>query len=385
MLFYELVYKPTFRNQLLALPPEAIPLIEDKTRLLTIDPEPKAKNKKRLKGTKGNIYRIRAGDYRIVYTYGSGRVSLLGVDHRKSVYSDDWDDDEPELDGSTAKPEEPGTVRPVRRTSARDTRVPDYFTSDDLVSANDNNLPRDLDQEFLTRIQVPGIHHSCLTRCHTLDDLIAAEIPEEIRERIFNTLVTPNYDQVLTQPDYAVGSVEDFRRMLEGELVPMLLRLDPEQERHVNWPLAGTGPVLLKGAPGTGKSVVAVYRVRSLINALRGSGLSGAANPVHLVHERAESTRPGNTAQRVLGPDSAPGRSLTLQTWSFQRSSMRRTDCKYFPDIGLQTGATDFTRRERAWKQRGATVHIPRGQSIANLSARLPVRRDRSGHRGTRS
>lgn len=85
---YELVHKPTFTTQLLALPSAEIPRVLEKISVLETSPQPDAKNKKRLKGCKGAIYRIRAGTYRILYTFGEGWVALLGVDHRKDVYDD---------------------------------------------------------------------------------------------------------------------------------------------------------------------------------------------------------------------------------------------------------------------------------------------------------
>ena len=55
-------------------------------------------------------------------------------------------------------------------------------------------------------------------------------------------------------------------------MLGFLLRLSPEQERFVSWAIRATGPTQVKGGPGTGKSTVALYRVRSLIEKLRKMG-----------------------------------------------------------------------------------------------------------------
>jgi hypothetical protein len=80
--------------------------------------------------------------------------------------------------------------------------------------------------------------------------------------------------QVLQQPDYLLDDVDDLLRYKEGELLGFLLRLSPEQERFVSWAIRATGPTQVKGGPGTGKSTVALYRVRSLIEKLRKMGQS---------------------------------------------------------------------------------------------------------------
>jgi len=54
----------------------------------------------------------------------------------------------------------------------------------------------------------------------------------------------------------------------EGELLTFLLKLSPEQEKYARWSPQVTGPTLVKGGPGTGKSTVALYRIRSLLEQL---------------------------------------------------------------------------------------------------------------------
>src|SRR5260370_5467473 len=80
--------------------------------------------------------------------------------------------------------------------------------------------------------------------------------------------------QVLQQPDYLLDDLDDLLRYKEGELLGFLLRLSPEQERLVSWAIRAPGPTQVKGGPGTGKSTVALYRVRSVIEKLRKMGQS---------------------------------------------------------------------------------------------------------------
>ena len=41
---------------------------------------------------------------------------------------------------------------------------------------------------------------------------------------------------------------------------------------YVTWGINASGPTLLKGGPGTGKSTIALYRVRSFVHELRKKG-----------------------------------------------------------------------------------------------------------------
>ncbi len=83
---YELIHKPTFTNQLLGLQPRVMSQVLGKVELLRDDPRPQGDLKKKLHGYDGGVYRLRSGDFRIVYSYGEGWVVLLGVDDRKDVY-----------------------------------------------------------------------------------------------------------------------------------------------------------------------------------------------------------------------------------------------------------------------------------------------------------
>lgn len=282
MLFYDMVHAKTFTNQLLALPPKEIPQILEKAEVLSVAPAPDAKNKKRLYGYKRPIYRIRAGDYRIIYAFGNSWVKLLGVDHRKDVYKGDLlvaDDifvDLTELPADevllAAEPHS-HYPHPSYVPEVPSGIVPDDAGTMSVLDGQCNTtaatpLPRPLDHTFLEQLRVPPTAIAELSRCNTLEDLIDAQISDELRAQIFDALFVPNYDVVYEESGFRVDSIDDYRRFLSGDLTTFLLHLDPEQERFVNWGISGSGPTLLKGAPGTGKSIVAIYRARSLVRAL---------------------------------------------------------------------------------------------------------------------
>ena len=281
-LFYQLIHKPAFNRQLLALPRKDAELVIDKTELLSYDPAPDAKNKKRIVSYKKRaIFRIRAGNYRILYAFDAnqGWVQILGVDDRKDVYrnGDLIDDEEISLGGL------PGDGDPFER----ETPVPDRGPQPTLLSSNQPGpgqvghpetpplpLPTPLTAALLRQLRIAEDHWAALVKCHTVDDLIVALVPETIRTLVFDAIVAPDYNTVLDQPNLVVDSPDDFRRFYDGTLTQFLLQLDPEQQRFVDWARDGSGPTLVKGGPGTGKSIIALYRVRSLIAALRARGVA---------------------------------------------------------------------------------------------------------------
>jgi superfamily I DNA/RNA helicase len=104
--------------------------------------------------------------------------------------------------------------------------------------------------------------------------LLEADVPGIVRDRLFDCITAPNFDQVLSQPNFITGTPDELLRFKEGDLFGFLLKLNAEQEKFVTWAISATGPTLLKGGPGTGKSTVALYRTREILQQLKGNTAS---------------------------------------------------------------------------------------------------------------
>src|SRR5207302_9301093 len=89
---WRITQKPDFFKALLALPPKETQQVQEKINLLAQDPTPDAKVKKQLKHIDPRLHRIRAGDYRIFYTFEEPYISLLAVRRRREdTYDEDLD------------------------------------------------------------------------------------------------------------------------------------------------------------------------------------------------------------------------------------------------------------------------------------------------------
>ncbi len=273
---FEIIHKPTFTNQLLVFPKEQVVQILEKIEVLRNDPKPHGKLKKKLHGYKGDVYRLRSGDYRIIYTFGDGWVLLLGVDARKDVYKGDkLIAEKTEIDISSLP--DVATLLTIKPTIE-----PTYQVNITPLPTNtETSLPTQLTAELLKRLRVPEEFWQILTACQTLEDLMAANIPNIWSDRLFDCIAEPNFDQVLNQPSYLTGSTDDLLRFTEGELLGFLLKMNPEQEKFVSWAINASGPTLLKGGPGTGKSTVALYRVRAMLEKLQFLWRQEAKNPIY--------------------------------------------------------------------------------------------------------
>ena len=259
---FEIIHKPTFTNQLLAIPKERVVQILEKIEVLRNDPQPHGNPKKKLHGYKSNVYRLRSGDYRIIYTYGDGWVTLLGVDARKDVYK-----------GSKLVAETPD-IDISNLPNLETVLSPQLAPQTPIFKQQDNTtlLPVKIDEDLLKSLRISPEYFLPLIACRTLDDLITVDVPEAIRNRLFDCITTPNFDRVLAQPSFLTGTTNDLLRFKQGNLLGFLLKLNPEQEKYVNWAIDAQGATLLKGSPGTGKSTVALYRVKAIIEALKAAG-----------------------------------------------------------------------------------------------------------------
>jgi len=82
---HEIVVAPKARRDLATLPHNALSKID--SNILSLASNPRPVGSKKLKGLE-NVFRIRVGDYRIVYQIEDKRLLVLAVrvGHRKDIY-----------------------------------------------------------------------------------------------------------------------------------------------------------------------------------------------------------------------------------------------------------------------------------------------------------
>lgn len=226
---------------------------------------PRGNTIKPLKGWK-NLWRYRLGDYRLIYSADPERkvVQLLAIGPRSEVYRR-FNYEEPsaaEQDLVFSAELEAGLV--PKQHIPEWVKHPEWYRPKEEEKApTDKALPHRLTPSRLKRWRIPETYHDALIRCRTEEALLEAEVPGSVLGRVMDALWPPKVEQLARQPDQLLIAPEDLERYAEGKLRGFLLHLDEAQRRFVDWALSG--PTLVKGGPGSGKSTVALYRVRALV------------------------------------------------------------------------------------------------------------------------
>ncbi|HEX6386870.1 MAG TPA: 3'-5' exonuclease [Anaerolineae bacterium] len=229
-------------------------------RELEQDPvTPRGNTIKKLTGYE-NVWRYRLGDFRLIYAVApeSNFIQLLAVGPRGSIYErfnyDGWDAPGAAVEFGPQLPAQPEWVK-----------HPEWFTPQESQPEKEK-LPRELTPALLKKWLIDPAYHAPLIRCLYEEDLLNIgehEVPAAVVERVMDGLYPAPVERIASQPDQLLLDPEDLLTYAEGTLPGFLLKLDAEQEPLTTWALSE--PALVIGGPGSGKSTIALYRVRNLV------------------------------------------------------------------------------------------------------------------------
>jgi superfamily I DNA/RNA helicase/mRNA-degrading endonuclease RelE of RelBE toxin-antitoxin system len=256
-----LSYKPGLLREVLALPAKQRYQVLTKIADLALDPHADAHTKMRLKHMNNKLHRLRSTDYRVFYTYDDTHVSLLALRLRNEETYDTEVDPEflgaGDVDTTIEQPGQPSWEQWMQPSAPKSTPFPEPITP-----------------ELLVALRVPAVFHARLLEIGSQETLFECPaVPDEYLLAIDEHMFVKPVATRLDQPDLIGSGVDDLLRYASGELDDFLLKLSPEQEKYVNWAIDAAGPTLVKGGPGSGKSTVALYRVREVLSVLRANGV----------------------------------------------------------------------------------------------------------------
>lgn len=283
----QLTIKPSCMREIAAFPANLAGLLWDKIDQLVSDPLPDGKVKKKLKAADG-VYRLRVADHRVFYRFTADWVSLLGVRIRRE---DTYDG----LPTANLADMEPPTDDDDLDAILADS-APQTFTFGPV--SHERALPDSITSELLRNLGIPLKFIPLLLRCTTEEALLEAPVPADVLTRVMDHLFPPTLDRLDQQPDLVVPSAHDLVRYKEGDLLGFLLRLDEDQLKLTRWALSG--PTMVRGGAGTGKSTVALYRVKAL---LERPAATGQERVLFTTYTRALLTATQQLLEQLLTPD----------------------------------------------------------------------------------
>jgi superfamily I DNA/RNA helicase/mRNA-degrading endonuclease RelE of RelBE toxin-antitoxin system len=286
----EINIKPSCMKEIQAYPASQSAQLWEKINFLVNDPLPDGKLKKKLQAA-DNLYRLRVGDYRIFYSFGKNWVSLLGLRRRKE---DTYKGDGKISDDAT--PEKlPNQGPDLDEILSRESPKKDFTFQQQPETTP---LPNPITAEWLHELKVPAAYIPILVSCKTEEALLGVNVPSDVLEIVIDNLFPPSLEEVTKQPDFIVQDTNDLVHFKATGLLSFLLKLDDGQKRLTEWALKG--PTLVKGGAGTGKSTVALHRVKAL---LEKPGASGDETLLFATYTRALIAASKQLLKQLLTPE----------------------------------------------------------------------------------
>lgn len=230
---------------------------------------------KRLRGYK-DLWRLRLGDYRLVYRLDAHEdaVYLLMVGRRSDIY------DRLHVDGADSGPpieivaDRPDLLEPEPSPTQIGHATMQVAARPDVQHTPETLLPQPLTVSWLAEHHVPEAFHAKLLGVRTEEDLLSVEgLPGDWHERVMDLALGSPIEQALERPMVVTPDTGE-ENTSERSLASFLLRLDADQEAFLDAYRAADdgGPWLVKGGPGSGKTVVAAYAIRDIVERSRKEG-----------------------------------------------------------------------------------------------------------------
>ena len=256
---FSITLAPTFLNELIGIPQNVSKRVSKATKLLERDPISAEGDAKKLKGYE-NVYRIRIGDYRLFYAIGTGWVKLLSVRKRNErTYETEIPDvvaPETALDRQSVKPK-----KVVVSSEFSWDRGDDGKALDEAKALT--TLPFVLTEEILRQWQIPSSYWMAIAEVSSAEALLELDMPDRFLNVILDNLYPRAIEEIERQPEFVLKQAEDLDHYFAGDLSAFLLKLSDEQEKLIQF--GSNGTVLIKGGAGTGKSTLALYRIKKLV------------------------------------------------------------------------------------------------------------------------
>lgn len=285
---WDVLFIPQFQRDLSRVSQETAYKWLGKLEFLRRNPYEPTPNAKRLKG-KSRLFRLRVGDWRLVYRVvdSARQVVLLAARPRGDVYDQVPRDATPQgpidnvLSGSAP------ARGAVGHPSTHDSRGP---AKDDEIATEQPADPSILshppvewesetlfDRDELYILGIPDNWHAPIERATAVEELEKLGVPRPVRTRLEDYLTNPNQTHV--GRIYALGDQHELASIASQPLSDFLLALDPQQREIVERPL-DSGPLMVRGGPGTGKTLICVYRLKRLYHERATESLFSRSAPV---------------------------------------------------------------------------------------------------------
>lgn len=130
------------------------------------------------------------------------------------------------------------------------------------------NLPQPFKHVPLNILRLFGVPEAALEPVRSLSDaevIWDLPIPENVQATLYDILANPNWtlkDLLDTRQLLYRTTVDQLEGYCEGRIKQLMLNLSGEQDDYVH--TKATGPVLIKGVAGSGKTTIGLYRAQDL-------------------------------------------------------------------------------------------------------------------------